>query len=124
MDFMSKTVEKMTGSIIIGLILALLLAGIGGHIIVNNAFKPIIKVTEAAEKINVSDLSLRINYRGTASEIKKLVANFNKMPGKLKNSFVKERRFTSDASHELRTHSRGSSFQLLDIYGKIRCNRA
>jgi len=103
MDFMSKTVEEMTGSIIIGLFLALLLAGIGGHIIVNNAFKPIIKVTETAEKINVSDLSLRINYRGTASEIKKLVANFNKMLGRLKNSFVKERRFTSDASHELRT---------------------
>lgn len=103
MDFMSKTVEEMTGSILIGLFLALFLAGIGGHIIVNKAFKPVINVTDTAEKINVSDLSLRINYRGTAAEIKKLVANFNRMLGRLDSSFRKERRFTSDASHELRT---------------------
>ena len=65
---------------------------------------PVNKITKTAKEISESkDLSQRINLKETDKEISSLAATFDEMLEKLETSFNKEKQFTSDASHELRT---------------------
>ena len=48
------------------------------------------------------DFSLRISEIGTHDELDALIQTLNRMLGSLEDAFRRERRFTSDASHELR----------------------
>ncbi|RRD40210.1 sensor histidine kinase [Leptotrichia sp. OH3620_COT-345] len=82
----------------------LIFAAINGYIITKNAFKPIEKIRNAAEKINEgNDLSQRINIGQGNDEIYSLANTFDTMFDRLQNSFENEVQFTSDVSHELRT---------------------
>lgn len=88
--------------IILGIILCL---GIFiGIIIIENIMSPIKKITEAAIKIgNGTDLKERINMGEGKDDFKILARQFDIMMDRLDEAFEKEKRFTSDASHELRT---------------------
>ncbi|MBO7254735.1 MAG: HAMP domain-containing histidine kinase, partial [Clostridia bacterium] len=75
-----------------------------GIYIIDEVFRPIKKITEAAIKIgNSADLKERINMGEGKDEFKILANQFDKMVDKLDKTFESEKRFTSDASHELRT---------------------
>ncbi len=75
-----------------------------GIYIIEKVFRPIKKITEAAIKIgNSADLKERINMGVGKDEFKILANQFDKMVDKLDKTFENEKRFTSDASHELRT---------------------
>lgn len=89
----------------IALILAfILVTGVGGYIILSSAFVPMNKVIKTAKGISESnDLSQRINFKGGKDEISTLANAFDGMLDKIEGSFEKEKQFTSDASHELRT---------------------
>ena len=82
-----------------------LVAGFGGYWITKKSFQPVVKINEAAAKIsNGGDLSRRIELKGDVKdEIYELAQTFDHMFKRLESSFDKERQFTSDASHELRT---------------------
>lgn len=82
----------------------LLIASVGGYVITKRAFKPIKEIREAAEDIRRSgDLSRRISLPLGSDEIHMLANAFDEMFDKLEESFDKEKRFSADASHELRT---------------------
>jgi len=82
----------------------ILLAGFGGYFITKRAFKPVQKITDAANHItDAKDLSKRINLQGSHDEIYALAQTFDGMFDRLQKSFESEKQFTSDASHELRT---------------------
>ncbi|HSE98157.1 MAG TPA: ATP-binding protein [Blastocatellia bacterium] len=83
--------------------IALLLASLGGLWIANKALSPVDRLTRAAEHIGRGNLSERVEETGTNDEIGRLAATFNEMIGKLEQAFQRERRFTADASHELKT---------------------
>lgn len=75
-----------------------------GYFITRRAFLPVKKIQETAENISKSNqLSLRIALPTGKDEISKLGATIDMMLDKLEKSFQKEKQFTSDASHELRT---------------------
>ena len=76
----------------------------GGYLIVWASFRPMDKILSAAESISGgSDLSARIGLKRGPSEMIKLSHSFDRMIGRLEDSFEAERQFASDASHELRT---------------------
>lgn len=84
--------------------LLVILSLIIGYIITKNALLPVKQIQETAENItNNTMLSLRINLPKKNDEISKLGATIDKMLDKLEKSFEKEKQFTSDISHELRT---------------------
>jgi signal transduction histidine kinase len=89
--------------IVLGTIIALLLAVLGGLFLANRALNPIDKVTRTAQAITTRDLGRRINYSGPQDEIGRLAQTLDQMLDRLEKGFEQERRFTSDASHELRT---------------------
>ena len=66
--------------------------------------KPIRKLIENMKEIrNGDDLSSRIDVGNGSDEVYELADNYNEMLDRLEYSFEKEKQFTSDASHELRT---------------------
>lgn len=82
---------------------ALLLAGLGGFWLANQALKPVDRLTRAAERIGRGNLSERVEEPRSGDEIGRLAATFNRMISRLEQAFDRERRFTADASHELKT---------------------
>jgi heavy metal sensor kinase len=83
--------------------IALLLASLGGLWIANKALRPVDRLTRAAERIGSGNLSERVEESRSRDELGRLAATFNNMISKLEQAFERERRFTADASHELKT---------------------
>ena len=81
-----------------------LLAALGSWFIIKGSFRPLDKINATAEAINEArDLSGRIGLPKGNDEFSRLAENFDDMFGRLEDSFEAEKRFTADASHELRT---------------------
>ena len=81
-----------------------LASGLGAYQMVHRAFRPIDQIVKAASEISEGrDLSKRIDLPPGRDEISRLAAAFDQMFERLERAFEAESRFTSDASHELRT---------------------
>ncbi len=75
-----------------------------GWFIARHAFKPVRQITDTVDAINDgADLTARIGLHRGRDEIHRLAATFDRMFDRLERSFDAEKRFASDASHELRT---------------------
>lgn len=75
-----------------------------GWFIARHAFKPVRQITDTVDAINDgTDLTARIGLHRGRDEIHRLAATFDRMFDRLERSFDAEKRFASDASHELRT---------------------
>lgn len=96
-------VESLNRQLLLGLPVALLLAGLGGFLLADRALRPIDRITRTAQAIGARDLSRRIGYQGPADEVGRLAATLDHMLDRLQGAITRERRFTADASHELRT---------------------
>ena len=93
--------------------LALWLTALGGGVLVlglaggawlaARAIRPIQDISAAAVRIADGDLSHRINTADTDDELSRLAVVLNSTFARLETVFTQQARFTSDASHELRT---------------------
>lgn len=83
---------------------ALLLAlGAAGALITRRAFGAIDDVVLQAHRIGDANLGERLPHPGTNDEIGRLVDTLNDMLARIEHGMEAQRRFTSDASHELRS---------------------
>lgn len=85
-------------------VILILLASIGGYLMLCKLLKPINKIVDTANEISgSSDISKRINIGKRNDEIGRLANTFDNMLDKIEKLVDKEKQFTSDVSHELRT---------------------
>jgi heavy metal sensor kinase len=89
--------------LLVGLPLALGLAGFGGYFLARRALSPVERMARRASEINAERLGARIDVENPHDEIGLLAQAFNETLSRLEGSFEQLKRFTSDASHELRT---------------------
>jgi len=82
---------------------ALLLSSVGGFFLANRALRPIAAITAQAKRISRENLSERLAFSTSKDEVGALATTFDEMLDRLQATFESERRFISDASHELRT---------------------
>jgi len=82
---------------------ALLLGSYGGLLLANQALRPVDRITRAAEQISTGDLTERVPMSAKLDEIGRLIVTFNQMISRLQAAFERQKQFTSDASHEMRT---------------------
>ena len=76
----------------------------GGTLIARRALRPIRDMSRAAARIGGgNDLKRRVPVSPAGDELSRLAETFNDMMRRLELSFEAEKRFVSDASHELRT---------------------
>jgi len=95
--------SAFTADLLFGLPVILLLAASAVWLIVGRALRPVEQIRHAVTAITSADLSQRVPDPGTADEIGNLAATMNSMLGRLEDSARRQRRFVSDASHELRS---------------------
>ncbi len=82
----------------------LLLSIVGAYVIAGRAFRPLDVVVNEVEAITDGrSLHRRLALIGTGNELSRLGATLNAMLSRLESSFGALRRFTADASHELKT---------------------
>lgn len=70
--------------------------------IINYSIKPISRVTKELSTRDVENLSM-LNIRGTPIEIRPLIREINNLFRKVTSSIEREKGFTADAAHELKT---------------------
>lgn len=81
-----------------------LFSSVIGFFLTKRAFAPVRQIQETAQKITErNELSMRIGLPEGKDEILKLGQTVDAMLDQLEQSFEREKQFTSDASHELRT---------------------
>ena len=73
---------------------------------------PLIDASAAAEAIQLPGFHERIQSPGTGDELDRLIQSFNGLLQRLEQSHEKQRRFTGDASHQLRTPLAGIMGQI------------
>ncbi len=85
-------------------LLGIAAAGIATFLVAGSALEPIRAVRNAAAAIGgAQNLNLRVPEQGTKDEVDDLAKTLNEMLERVESSFETQRRFTADASHELRT---------------------
>jgi heavy metal sensor kinase len=83
--------------------IVLVLAGLAGYVIVKRALAPLEEMANRAEQITSERLNDRLPIGEADDELGQLARVFNNLLARLEQSFEQLRRFTSDASHEMRT---------------------
>lgn len=95
--------RKLLGTLVLTIFLALIAAGLGGRVIATKALEPVDRLTRAARAITSRNLAERVEVPPSHDELAHLAETFNQMIARLHEAFARERRFTEDAAHELRT---------------------
>jgi len=102
-DRLRAQLREILVVLVLGLPLAVALAGIGGYVLARRALTPIDHLASEARRITAERLHERLSVPNHHDEIGRLAAVINDTFARLESSFEQLRRFTADASHELRT---------------------
>lgn len=98
-----ETLAGLARSYVFTLPLVILAVGAGSWLIAQRAVAPMKSIAARAENISASDLHQRLPEPPLPNEIGQLTHVLNAMFDRLQRSFEQVTRFTSDASHELKT---------------------
>ena len=85
------------------IIIVLVLAALSGWLLAKRALRPVSQTADAVRRISDRNLHERLPEPGTRDEIDQLIKVFNELLARLDRAFDLQRRFTSDASHEIGT---------------------
>jgi heavy metal sensor kinase len=99
----SELIFDLTGAYAAALSVAVLVAALGVWWITRKALQPLQEVAAAAEQINAKALNQRLPKPRALDEVGRLVRVLNHSFDRLERSFEQATRFSSDASHELKT---------------------
>ncbi len=102
-DPMWQRFWQLAFGLIVGLPVALALAGFGGYFLARRALSPVERMARRAREISAESLGARIDVENPRDELGILAQAFNDTLSRLERSFEQLKRFTTDASHELRT---------------------
>jgi heavy metal sensor kinase len=102
-DPMWQRFWQLALGLLVGLPLALGLAGFGGYYLARRALSPVERMALRAREITAERMGARIDVENPLDELGLLAQAFNETLARLESSFEQLKRFTADASHELRT---------------------
>jgi len=100
---LADEVREEVGTYLLGLPVALLVAGLGGYWLAGRVLRPLDAMTRRAAAITASNLSERLPVDNPHDELGNLAGVINSTLSRIDAAFQQLHRFTADASHELRT---------------------
>lgn len=103
MDDDAETLATVATLLAIAVPLLLLLVAVTTWLVVGRALRPVERIREEVDGITAERLHQRVPVPETADEIAALATTMNGMLDRLDASATAQRRFVSDASHELRS---------------------
>jgi len=101
MEHVDDTVSAMTVLLVVAVPLMVVLVGLVVWVVTGRALRPVERLRRQVDRIEASDLSRRVDAGD--DELGALAATMNRMLSRLEQSQAVQRRFVSDASHELRS---------------------
>ena len=107
-----ERLEKLKQLLIISFVAGIVIALFLGYAFASRLVKPIAGMTQQANLITSSNLSQRIEAGEKKDELHQLAATLNHLLDRLQESFQIQRRFISNASHELSTPLTSISSQI------------
>lgn len=97
-------IQSLLKDIIFILPIILFIILITGYFIVRKALNPVKNMVKTTKEIEKSlDLSKRIDLHANDDELSYLAKSFNTMMDRVENSYSREKEFTANVSHEMRT---------------------
>jgi two-component system, OmpR family, sensor kinase len=97
------TLDQLARDLGLTVLVAFLSFALGVWWLARQVLAPVQRVTQAAAQVSSKDLQRRVPVPSTDDELRALALSINHMLDRLQESFETQRRFTADASHELRT---------------------
>jgi len=94
--------KRIRGVLAIIIPLLVVAAAGGGYFMATRSLSPVFAMAERAAEITATNLRERLPVSG-GEELARLARVVNDLLARLENSFVRQRQFMADASHELRT---------------------
>lgn len=111
---MRRTLHDMLEIFLVGLPLAVLMASLGGYLVAGQSLAPIAAMAAQARRVTSESLGRRLPVPNPDDELGQLAGVLNDTLARLEGSFAELKRFTADASHELR-----SPLTALQIVGEV-----
>ncbi|MCR5764086.1 MAG: two-component sensor histidine kinase [Treponema sp.] len=105
-DSSSLLLKGLPETIALAVIPVLVLSFFASFIITRNTIKPVVKMTQTAKYIGSENLDKRLPVKHSEEKLDEndeLALTFNDLFARLKTDFDREKNFTSDVSHELKT---------------------
>jgi len=90
-------------ALLLALPLLLAIASGGGYWLSRRALDPVDQIAAAAQRISIQNLGARLPVAESGDQLQRLSETLNQMFSRLEASVNSMKRFTADASHELRT---------------------
>ena len=107
-----RTLRALLGSLVGGAAGLFALTGLLGRWWCRRALAPVAAMTHAAKSITAETLAERIPAPQPPDELRDLAGAFNGLLARVQDSYERQARFTSEASHQLRTPLAGLRGQL------------
>jgi heavy metal sensor kinase len=82
---------------------AIVIAALTGYLLAGRALRPVADITRLAGQIDGDDLAARLSLDLPNDELGRLASTFDSMLNRIDLAFQRQRQFTGDAAHELRT---------------------
>jgi two-component system OmpR family sensor kinase len=98
-----ESVSSLRNLLLLMVPIVLMLCVGGGYLLAGRALRPIESVTAELDSIGPTNLSSRLTAPKVSDEVARLTAVINALLERLERASATERRFASDAAHELRT---------------------
>jgi signal transduction histidine kinase len=97
------TINSVTDALIIGFPALVLLVGLLTWYLAGRALRPVEAIRAEAASITGSTIHRRVPVPESGDEVSRLAVTMNEMLDRLEDASTRQRRFVSDASHELRS---------------------
>jgi signal transduction histidine kinase len=103
LDTVNESTLATTRLLAAGIPLLLLVVGVVTWLVIGRALAPVDSIRSEVEAISTRELHRRVPDPKGNDEIARLARTMNRMLGRLEEGQARQRRFVSDASHELRS---------------------
>jgi heavy metal sensor kinase len=100
---LDETLGELFRALLLAIPVALVVAAAVGYVVAGRALAPVATITALAARIGGRDLGARLNLALPDDELGRLARTFDGMLARIEDAFERQRRFTGDAAHELRT---------------------
>ena len=100
---LDEVLDQVRSTLAVAAPLALLAAAAVGYVLAGRALAPVSAITRLAAAISGQDLRARLHLDLPDDELGQLARTFDGMLDRIEDAFERQRRFTGDAAHELRT---------------------
>jgi signal transduction histidine kinase len=102
-----ESIRQVLHSLLLIMILTtpiiLIVAAIGGYLLMSTPLRPVVVLTEQAERVGRKEMGERLPIIRSGDELERLSLALNRMIERLETALTHNQRFSADASHELRT---------------------